>query len=106
MCDDLETPSGMESVLLAINGERPEVRAMFRYALVLLMIDDERARVIGTRLDDSAEIIGVRTITGDVFEVVRPNISQETERMLLEQVREIASKNLTTPRDSHMSSEC
>lgn len=32
-------------------AEQPEpVRAIWRYALVLMMIDDEKARVIGTRV--------------------------------------------------------
>lgn len=32
--------------------QRPEVREVFRYALVLAMIDDEKAHVIGTRVEE------------------------------------------------------
>lgn len=67
-----DIPSEMQSVLDTMSAERPEVREMFRYALVLMMIDDEKARVIGTRTENDQELIAVRTITGDEFEFVYP----------------------------------
>lgn len=62
---------------------------MFRYALVLMMIDDEKARVMGTRNENGDEFIAVRTVAGDGFEIERPAMSEETEKILLEQIREI-----------------
>lgn len=85
----LDLPPEFQSVLEAVGSQRPEVRAMFRYALVLMMIDDENARVIGTRIEDGHEFVQVRTIAGDEFEIERPAMSDETERFLLEQIREI-----------------
>lgn len=73
-------------------AEAPEnVRLMWRYAITLLMIDDEKARVVGMRQEEATEIITVQTVTGDKFEVVRPPMSEETERLLLEQLRSISS---------------
>lgn len=87
----LDLSPEMQSVLDALSAERPEVRAMFRYALVLMMIDDEKARGIGARVEHGQEVIAVRTIAGDEFEIVRPAMSEETESMLLEQIREIVA---------------
>lgn len=76
--------------LLAELASAPEnVRAMWRYALVLMMIDDEEARIMGTRVEDGHEFIGVRTVAGDEFEIERPAVSDESEKILLEQIREI-----------------
>lgn len=85
--DDL--PPEMRRILAALSAARPDVRAMFRYALVLMMIDDEKARVMGTRRENGQEILAVRTVAGEEFEAVRPEMSEEVERLLLEQIREI-----------------
>lgn len=57
-----------------------------------MMIDDEKARIIGTRVEDGQEVIEVRTMAGDEFEIVRPTMSDEIERILLEQIREIVAE--------------
>lgn len=91
-----DIPPEMQSVLDALSAERPEVRAMWRYAIVLMMIDDEKARVVGTRTEDGHEFIAVRTIAGDEFEFERPAMSDETEKLLLEQIREIVTDDTDT----------
>jgi hypothetical protein len=62
----------------------PEVRELFPYALVLAMIDDERARVLGTRMQDWLERLTIETVEGGVFEIVRPPISEEVEAELMQ----------------------
>ncbi len=47
----IDLPPEIEPVADLLSKERPEVRKLFRYALVLAMINDEKARVIGTRVD-------------------------------------------------------
>lgn len=59
------------------------------------MIDDEKARVLGTRTEDGKEYIAVRTVAGDEFEVERPAMSTETETLLIEQIREIPADEET-----------
>jgi hypothetical protein len=61
------------------------------------MIDDEKARVIGTRLVDSREYLTVRTVAGDVFEIMRPPISEELEAELMKQVRAIVEEDTDGP---------
>lgn len=64
---------------------------MWRYALVLMMIDDERARVIESHQDGEVWRFRIQTRAGDIFEVIRPEMSEQTERQLLEQIREIVN---------------
>lgn len=42
-----------ERFLGLLRVQTPRAQGMFQYALVLLMIDDESARIIGTRLEVS-----------------------------------------------------
>ncbi len=74
-------------------SEQPlNVRDLFRNALVLAMIDDEKARISGSRVEGDREFVTVRTIAGDVFEMVRPEISEEVEAELMAQVRAIIAE--------------
>lgn len=91
-----DLPAEFDSFLAALADQPENVRAMFRYALVLMMIDDEKARVMGTRNEDGYELIAVRTLAGEEFEIERPAMSEETERILLEQIREIVADNERT----------
>ena len=65
------------------------MRDLFRYTLVLAMINDEKARVIGTRAENGQEWLTIKTLAGDVFKIVRPPISEEVEAQLMRQVRAI-----------------
>ncbi len=44
-----ELPPEFQRVADLLAQQPPEVRDLFRYALVLAMLDDEKARVIGSR---------------------------------------------------------
>jgi hypothetical protein len=72
-----------------LSEQSPNVRDLFRYALMLAMIDDEKARVIGARLEEEREWLTLETVAGDLFEIVRPPISEEVELQLMKQVRVI-----------------
>jgi hypothetical protein len=52
MTEPIDLPPGIQRVADLLSKQRPEVRDLFRYALVLAMIDDEKARVIGTRAEE------------------------------------------------------
>lgn len=61
------------------------------YALVLLMLDEHQVRLIGAHQAAGHEWVTVQIYSGDEFEVVKPALSQENERKLLEGVRVIVS---------------
>jgi hypothetical protein len=69
----------------------PQVRDLFRYALVPAMIDDEKARVIGMRVEVEREWLTVETVAGDVLEIVRPPIPEEVEAQFMRQVGAIVA---------------
>ena len=56
------------------------------------MIDDEKARVIGTRVEEGREWLTVETIAGEMFEIMRPPISEEVEAELMAQLRAIVAE--------------
>ncbi len=68
----------------------PEVRELFRDALVLALLDGEKARVIGTREDDGRTWLTVEMVAGEGFEILRPAISEELEAEVMAQIRTIA----------------
>jgi hypothetical protein len=75
-------------------AETPEhVKAMWRYAIVLAMIDDEKARVMGTRQEGGQVLLSVRTVAGDEFEIVRPPMSEDSEKELLSKIRAIMDED-------------
>lgn len=91
MTEPIDLPPEIQHVADLLGEQPPEVRDLFRYALVLAMIDDEKAWVTGTRLVDGREYLTVRTVAGDVFEIVRPTTSEELEAVLMSQVRAIVA---------------
>lgn len=97
MDKEINLPPEMQSVLEAMSGQPPHARSMFRYALVLTMIDDGKAQVLARRMEDKQEILTVQTIVGDEFEILRPAMSEETEAYLLQQIREIVAEDRDEP---------
>lgn len=59
------------------------------YALVLLMIDEEQVRLVDTHSEAGREWATLRIIGGEEFDVVKPRLSEEQERQLLDGVRHI-----------------
>lgn len=69
-------------------------RDIWRYALVLLMIDLYKMKIEATHLDGDTLHLVVRSTTGELFSVVRPNISEEVEQAILEQIRDAAESTI------------
>jgi hypothetical protein len=86
-------PPEFDPLLAELANESPNVREMFHYAVTLLMLDDEKARVIGERVEQGRSVLRVRTVAGDEYEVVRPEMSEELEQLLLMQVRSIVDEH-------------
>lgn len=79
-------PSEFQPLLHELASASENDRAMLRYALVLMVIDDEKARVTGTRVKNRREFVAVRTIAGDEVEIGGRVISGALEGMWLEQI--------------------
>lgn len=85
-------PAEFHAVLEKIDDEPTNVRMMWRYAMVLLMVHDEKARFVETYQDGEMLRLIVQTTDGSRFASVRPPMSEETEQLLLEQAREILAQ--------------
>jgi hypothetical protein len=88
-----ELPPELERVAEILSTQPPEVRELFRFALVLMMLDDEKAHIVSRRMVDGREYLSIATIGGDTFEIVRPQISEDLEQQLLSQVRAIIDQD-------------
>lgn len=90
---ETELPPEFEPVLQHLKSQPESVREIFHYAIVLMMMDDEKARVLETQEENGKTVWIVQTIAGDKFAVVRPPISEELEQVLLQQIRQIVAED-------------
>ncbi len=79
MTEPIDLPPEFERLAALLCGQPPQLRDLFGHALVLAMIDDEKAHITKTRVEGDHEYLTVQTIAGDVIEILRPPITMETE---------------------------
>jgi hypothetical protein len=91
MTNPIDLPPGLQQVAHQLAEQPPAVRELFRSALVLAMIDDEKAWVTDTRLCDNRQCLTVRIVAGHVFEIEQPPISEEVEAVLMSEVSAIVA---------------
>lgn len=91
---DTNLPPEFQPLHAELAAAPDNVRAMWKYAIVLMMIDDEKARLIANETVDGQELLTVRKNEGDVFQIERPAMPEATEKLLVQQVREIVAEDL------------
>lgn len=96
---DAALPAEYHSILEQVADQPANTRTMWRYALVLLMIHDEKARFVETRLDGETLHLAVETLDGKRFSITRPPMSEEAEQILLEQIRELVGQEAAAKGD-------
>jgi hypothetical protein len=67
---------------------------VWRYGLAMMLINGGRARIVETRPDGACLQITAETLQGDWFTVTRPAISDETEQLLHQRVKEIFEQEI------------
>jgi hypothetical protein len=92
MTESIDLPPEIEQVAHLAGRQRPGVREMFRYALMLAMIDDGKARITGTRIEADHEYLTDQTIAGDGCEIERPPIDEELESEPMRGIRHIVAE--------------
>jgi hypothetical protein len=80
-------PATFEGLLAALACAPANVVEVWRYALAMMMIGEDKAHIIKTCEQNEILLITVETNTGERFEVVRPPMSDETEQLLFEEIR-------------------
>lgn len=53
-----------------------DVRESFQYALVMLLVEDKKAEIIERRMIDLSEWLKLRTLNGELFDIVKPGVSE------------------------------
>jgi hypothetical protein len=94
MISEPNLPPEFESLLNLLKGQPQTVRELFHYAVVLMMLDDEKARMVRTYQQDGKTFWQVSSISGDEFVIVKPELSEATEQMLVDEVRKIVVEDL------------
>ncbi len=79
-----------------LDGQPPNVRELFQYALIMLMVEDSKAHIIEQHTIDAREHLTLRTVAGDSFTIVKPFVSEE----LLAELRAMAREVLNEDRGS------
>lgn len=87
-------PTEFEPLLDELASAPASVRAVWRYAIVLLMVDDEKARVVNSIEEQGKTMRCVRTNSGDEFWIARPEMSDDLETVLLAQIRQITDDDI------------
>ncbi len=85
--DGLYLPPDYRALAAEFARQPASVQELFRFAVTLMLIDEERAWIVGTRTECGRERLKVRTITHQSYEIVRPEITEEQEARLMAHVR-------------------
>lgn len=90
---DTELPTEFDALLDELASQPESVRELWRYAMALVLIDDEKARVIGSMQDGDEKFLRLRLLDGREFWVKQPQLSEDVERMMLQTLRRIADED-------------
>lgn len=83
---DSPFPSKYEMLGRILDGQSPQMRELIQYAIAILAVEDGTAELIERHVIDAHEHLTFKTIVGETFTLVKPDVSNEE----LERVREIA----------------
>ena len=92
-------PADLQAALDQLESAAPANRETFSYLYVLALIEDHKAVEVGRRTVDGKELISVRTVAGEEFEIIHPPLSREDEK----NYRTFASNYRRSPRPDHVS---
>ncbi len=72
-----DLPPEIEMLSRIVDGQSPDVRELFHYALTMLMVEDGKAEIVEQHTIDAREHLTLRTVAGDAFTIVKPLGSEE-----------------------------
>ncbi len=76
--------------------QRPDLRESFQYALVMLLVEDRKAEIIERRMIDLREWLTIRTLNGELFDIVEPNVSKTQLDKLQTMARQVLKNGTDT----------
>jgi hypothetical protein len=82
-------PPELEMFSRLVDGQPPDVRELFQYALTMLMVEDGKAEIVEQHTLDAREHLTLRTVGGDSFTIIKPFVSEELLAKMRTTAREI-----------------
>jgi hypothetical protein len=92
MTGPIELPPELRRVADLLSEQPPQVRDLFRYLLVMSMVDEHKAKIVGARAMRGRHYLRIKTNAGAVFQILRPPISLATELQMREEVKAIIAE--------------
>ncbi|CAG0980054.1 hypothetical protein ANRL3_02075 [Anaerolineae bacterium] len=92
--------SQLDAIAKLFNDQPEDVRELFQYALVMLMVEDNKAEIVARQSIDNLEYLTVKTIAGDVFEIVKPQMCEDLLATLRALAREVLNQDRASDADS------
>lgn len=86
---DTDLHPEFDRLLADLAASPAPLREMWYYAIARMLIDDKKARVIETHQDGERLHIVAETLAGKRCSVVRPEMSEEMEQLLLQRIRQL-----------------
>jgi hypothetical protein len=93
-------PPDLEMLSHMIDGQSPQVRELFHYALVMLMVENGKAEITERHHIDNLEYLTITTTAGDPFEILTPQVSDERLQQLRTLAREILRQDRAGKEDN------
>ena len=89
MTEAIDLPPKWHDVADLLSEQPPAVRDLSRYLLVMSMVDEHKARIVGARAMRGRHYLRIETNVGEAFWTLRPPISMATELRMREEVKAI-----------------
>lgn len=83
-------PDELQDFAEMLDKQPANVRELFHYALVMLMVEDGKAEVIERQEIDGRTELTIRTSAIEIFQIMKPEVSEE----LLARMSELAREEL------------
>ena len=84
-----DLPPNLTMLARIVDGQTPDVRELFHYALVMLLVEDGKAQIIAQRTIDARQWLTIRTVAGELFSIVKPHVIDARLAELQEMAREV-----------------
>lgn len=84
-----ELPPALQMYARFLDGQSPAARELFQYAIAVLLIEQDQAKVIERHVIDERAHLTLRTLAGDSFTIVIPNVDKELLAEMIDQARDI-----------------
>jgi hypothetical protein len=84
-----QLPPEYEQFASFLDAQPGPVQIAFQYCLALSMVEYGQADLIKTEPSENGAMVTFKTTAGDVFTVIKPQITEEQEVAIIEQLRDI-----------------